>query len=152
MHCGLMVIPWTDTIPLLAVWPVSVSYHHSVVGISFFFGTVNFWWELSFDKLAGTPFFNNLEGTPFFLQKEGWVNHKGGHCPPIKGKKGSSQIFNTKTYQLSFPLISVCYCGNDTKITQKVPEIPAHHRNLQWGFAQLRYLVIFIMVFSREDR
>jgi hypothetical protein len=54
-----------DTIPILAVWPVLASYRHLVVGIFVgIFGTVNFWQELSFEDLVGTPFLNNLVGTP----------------------------------------------------------------------------------------
>ncbi len=41
-----------------------------------------------------------------------------------------------------------CYCGNVTRLTQKVPKIPAHHRNVSTVFAQARYLVIFLMVHS----
>jgi hypothetical protein len=45
-------------------------------------------------------------------------------------------------------VVLICYCVNVARITQKVPEIPAHHGNLYIVFALVRYVVIYIMVFS----
>ncbi len=60
-----------DTIAILAVWPISVSYRHSVVDISV--GFTDYVFCLA-DELAGTPFLNNLVGTPIFLKKVAQMN------------------------------------------------------------------------------
>ena len=54
-----------DTIPILAVWPVSVSYRHSVVGI--LVGITDYVFCLA-DDLARTLFLSDLAGTSIFLK------------------------------------------------------------------------------------
>ncbi len=77
-----------DTIPILVVWLVSVSYRYTVVGILVgIFGTVSFWWELSFDDLAGTHFLNNLAGTAFFLKRGARFIKKGANAPLLREKR-----------------------------------------------------------------
>jgi hypothetical protein len=64
-----------NTIPILVVWPVSVSYRYSVVGI--LVGIMTKCFCLAYN-LVGTPFLNNLVGTSMFLKKGAEMHQKGG--------------------------------------------------------------------------
>ncbi len=70
-----------DTIPILAVWFVLVSYRYSVVGI--LNGIMAKFFCLAYE-LAGIPFLNNLAGTSVFLKKWDRMHQKGGQCPPFE--------------------------------------------------------------------
>ncbi len=95
MHKFLELHP----ICLPAVWPVvSVSYRHLPVGIYSvwyvrYFLCCKIWRELNFVKFCGNS-----------PQKGGLVHQKGGRS---EGKRGSRQMYDTATYQPSFPLVSV---------------------------------------------
>jgi hypothetical protein len=80
--------------------------------------------------MAGAPFYEilrellfvNLAGTYFSL-KRGLGPSKRGQKPPFEGKRGSRQMYDTKTSRPSFPLVSV------GKIPGKYRPIP--NRNTQ---------------------
>ncbi len=64
-----------NTIPILAVWPILVSYRNSVVGI---FGWYYDYFFFLADNFGGTPLLNNLAGTPIFHKKGAGMHSKGG--------------------------------------------------------------------------
>ncbi len=69
------------------------------------------WWELHFVKFCGNS-----------PQKGGLVNQKGGRS---EGKRGSCRMYDTETYQPSFPVVWV------RKIPRKYQPIP--NRNTKSG-------------------
>ncbi len=122
---------------LLAVWPVSVSYRHLPVGIFGLVCTVflycKIWRELHFVKFCGNS-----------PQKGGLVHQKEGRS---EGKRGSHQMYDTKTYQPSFPPVLV------RKIPRKYQPIPNWNTksgcNSSWNHVELNlYVFFFVQFFS----
>ncbi len=121
------------SICLLAVRPVSVSYRHLPVGWYIRFGilcTVNFGRSSILWNFAGTPFCK-FSRNLFFPQKGGLVHQKGGRSLPLWEKRGSRQMYNTKTSRPSFPLVSV------RKIPGKYQPIPNRITKLGYNSSKI---------------
>ncbi len=89
---------------ILAIWLVSVWYWHWVVGKSgWYFCNVCFGRKSLLKVFTRTLFFFKSAGNP----KRGLSAQKGTKAPLLEGKRGSCQIFDTKIYQPSFPLVLV---------------------------------------------
>jgi hypothetical protein len=86
-----------------------------LVGI---FGIVNFWRELSFDNLVGTPFLNNLAGTPFYLKRGAGCIKKGANAPLLGGAPLNFQYKNIPT-KFSFGICMVNTGKIPTNTNQK---------------------------------
>ncbi len=116
------------SICLLAVWPVSVSYRHLPVDIRFgIFCTVRFGGSSILWNFAGTPF-GKFGRNLFFPQKGGLIHQKGGRSLPLREKRGSHHMYNTKTSRPSFPLVSV------GKIPGKYQPIPNRNTKLWYKY------------------
>ncbi len=89
------------------------------------FCTVRFGRSSILWNFAGTPFCKFCENV-FFPQKGGLIYQKVGRSLPLREKRGSRQMYNTKTSRPSFPSVSV------GKIPGK--HQPTPNRNTELGY------------------
>ncbi len=102
-------------IPLLAIWLASVNYQHWPVGISGWYYWLCF---VALLRFGGNSFFKKIGRNSYIPQKGGYDASKRGRCPSFEWKRGFRQIYNTKMYHPSFPLVTV------GKVPRKYQPIP----------------------------
>ena len=99
-------------------------------------------------NFAGTPFCK-FGGNLFFPQKGGLVHQKMGRSLPLREKRGSRQMYDTKTSRPSFPSVSV------GKIPGKYRPIPNRNTksrcnsniNISYAMREANLTLCFLCVF-----